>query len=220
MLKLDEELKLRFPDLAAPIVILDGVTVEPEKAELQDFKRQMEDEVRKTHDLETIKDAPLMRTYRDFYWKIEIDPTKDRPAAEALTRRILAGKSLPTINTLVDAYNLASVKSFIPMAAFDAEKVQGALLMRSAKAGEEFLGIGMRTPQVLKGNEPVVSDSEKLVAVYPYRDADSTKITLSTRKVLLMICGVPGVNLLTLEEAMGVAVDFITRFCGGSVVEV
>jgi DNA/RNA-binding domain of Phe-tRNA-synthetase-like protein len=220
MLKLEEGLKLRFPGLAAPIAILDGVTVELENPELQDFKRRLEDEVRQKYDLETIKDAPLMRSYRDFYWEIGIDPTKDRPAAEALVRRILAGKSLPTINSLVDAYNIASVKSFIPMAAFDAEKIRGELLMRPALAGEKFLGIGMRAPQVLKGNEPIVSDSEKLVAIYPYRDADSTKITLTTKKLLLMICGVPGVNLMTLEEAMSVAVDCITRFGGGSVVEV
>ncbi|MEW6222891.1 MAG: phenylalanine--tRNA ligase beta subunit-related protein [Candidatus Hadarchaeota archaeon] len=215
MLKMGEELQRRFPGLAAQLALVEGVTVEREKAELQEFKRQVEEEVKKSHDLATIKDHPLMRAYRDFYWRIEIDPTKDRPAAEALVRRVLAGKPLPTINTFVDAYNLASVKSFIPMGAFDADKITGELLLRPALAGEEFLGIGMQVPQLLKGNEPVVADEEKLIAVYPYRDAESTKITASTKNVLLMICGVPGVETAKLEKALGVAVDIIARFCGG-----
>jgi DNA/RNA-binding domain of Phe-tRNA-synthetase-like protein len=217
MLKIVEELELLFPGLYAPTVILEGVTVETGKTELQEFKRNIVNEIRQKYYIDNVKDAPLMRAYRDFYWRIGIDPTKDRPAAEALVRRILAEKPIPTINTLVDAYNLASIKSFVPMAAFDAEKTKGELLMRLAKAGEEFSGIGMRVPQVLKGNEPVVSDQEKLVAIYPYRDADSTKITLGTKNVLLMICGAPRVELGTLDEALKVAVEYITRFCGGMV---
>ena len=141
---------------------------------------------------------------------------KIRPAAEALIRRILSGKGLPTINTLVDAYNLASAESCIALAAFDAEKIEGDLVMRFAEEGEKFLGIGMKSPKTLNGGEIVVADSRSLIAIYPYRDADHSKVTLETNRIYLMTCGVPGISLDKLKEAESLAVRYITKFCGGT----
>ena len=172
-------------------------------------------QVRERYDLGSLKDEPILRAYRDFFWRVGIDPTKNRPAAEALIRRILQGKTIPCINTLVDSYNLVSIKTEIALAAFDAEKLKGNLLMRFATEGEEFLGIGMEKPMRLQGIEIVVSDVEKLVAIYPHRDADDTKITEETKNVLLLVCGVPGIREETLLDAARVAIEYITRFCGG-----
>ena len=85
--------------------------------------------------------------------------------------------------------------------------------MRLARAGERFLGIGMGEPAVLKGVEVVVQDSEGLVAVYPYRDADATKVTTTTRDTCFMTCGVPGIERRTLVEAAETTKEFVERFC-------
>lgn len=215
MLSIQPELKQRFPGLQVLVCRVDGVKVEREKAELQRFKEEIVEEIKRTYDLATVKDTPIFRAYRDFFWSIGIDPTKNRPAAEALIRRILAGKPLPTINTLVDAYNLASIKSCISIGAFDAGRLRGDLVLRFARKGEEFTGIGMEKPLVLGGNEVVVSDSEKLIAIYPYRDANDTKVTETTRDVLLLICGAPRIEEEALKNCAQITVDCITRFCGG-----
>jgi DNA/RNA-binding domain of Phe-tRNA-synthetase-like protein len=189
------------------------VKIQKKDAELEKFKLEVMKQVRNEYDLDAVKDHPTFRAYRDFFWRIGIDPTKIRPAAEALIRRILAGKTLPCINTLVDAYNLASIKSRIALATFDADKLEGNLLMRFAQEGEQFYGIGMEKPLILKGGEIVVSDNEKLIAVYPYRDADNTKVTQETENILIVVCGVPGIPKETLENASRVALDYINRFC-------
>lgn len=98
-----------------------------------------------------VKDVPIFRLYRDFFWRLGIDPTKNRPAAETLVRRILAGKPVPSINSVVDAYNLASVKTLVALAVFDADKLRRELMLRFARVGEEFLGIGMEKPLHLSG---------------------------------------------------------------------
>jgi len=213
--KIDVQLKTRFPDLKVLACEIKGVKVEKWNVELEKFEGQIINHVRERYDLESLKDGLTFRAYRDFFWKIGIDPTKIRPAAEALIRRVLAGRTIPRINTLVDAYNLASIKTEIALAAFDADKLKGELVMRFAEKGEEFLGIGMEKPMSLKGGEIVVSDSEKLVAVYPYRDADNTKITEKTKNVMLLVCGVPGIGEETLQNAGQVALEYITRFCNG-----
>lgn len=182
---------------------------------LRKFVEQISEETRKQYNLESLKDVPVLRAYRDFFWKVGIDPTKVRPAAEALIRRILLGKPIPIINNLVDAYNLASIKTCIALAAFDRDLLKGELLMRPAGRGDRFMGIGMQEPKELAGGEIVVADDEKLVAIYPYRDAEQTKISSSTENVLLLICGVPGIRWDTLAEAGEVAIEYVTRFCGG-----
>ena len=85
--------------------------------------------------------------------------------------------------------------------------------MRFASKGEEFLGIGMNKPLILSGGEIVMADSSRLVAIYPYRDADYSKITLRTKDLMLVSCGAPGIPLDRLNEAAVKASEFVTRFC-------
>jgi len=214
-LKIDAQLKTRFSDLTVLTCNVKDVKVEKQNVELEKFKDEITEKVREKYELDSVKNLPTFRAYRDFFWRVGIDPTKNRPAAEALIRRILRGRTIPRINTLVDAYNLASVKTEIALAAFDANKLKGDFLMRFAEKGEKFLGIGMEKLMLLQGGEIVVSDSEKLVAIYPYRDADNTKITEKTKNVILLVCGVPTIGKETLQNAAQVALEYITRFCGG-----
>ena len=214
-LKIDSKLKTRFPNLTAYILHIKNVKVQKRDAELEKFKADVMRQVREEYNLDTLKDQPIFRAYRDFFWRVGIDPTKNRPAAEALIRRILGGKTIPCINTLVDAYNLASIKSRVALASFDAKKLEGGLFMRFAEEGEQFLGIAMEKPLILKGGEIVVTDNEKLVAVYPYRDADNTKVTDETENVALVVCGAPGINEEILKIASQVALKYILRFCDG-----
>ncbi|MCS7133136.1 MAG: phenylalanine--tRNA ligase beta subunit-related protein [Aigarchaeota archaeon] len=212
-LAIDERVRERFPDLVVLVTEIRDVRVRENSDELEKFKLEVYERVKSRYNLESLKDDPTVRLYRDFFWRMGIDPTKIRPAAEALIRRILGGEGLPTINTLVDAYNLASAESCIALAAFDADKVEGDMLMRFAEEGETFLGIGMREPKILKGGELVVSDSKRLIAIYPYRDADYSKITLQTKNVYLMTCGVPGLSSERLRKAEELAIKYITKFC-------
>ncbi len=217
MIPISEELRGRFPELMAMGWLLRDVRVGRVSPELEEFKDEVRSRTRENYDLARLKDDRVFRCYRDFFWRIGIDPTKTRPASEALIRRILQGKRLPRINTLVDAYNLASMDSGIALAAFDADKLKGRPRMRFARRGEGFLGIGMNKEMTLDGGEIVMEDDEKLIAVYPYRDAENTKVALDTRNVMLVACGVPGIGEEHLLKAGKIGSRYITRFCGGRI---
>jgi len=215
-LRLDADLGAKFPGLHTIVTHIRDVRIAQQNRDLETFKTQVFTETQKKWNIDDLKDNPVFRSYRDFFWKVKVDPTKTRPASEALVRRILRGSPLPTINTLVDAYNLASVTTTIPFGAFDADKMRGISIMREAKPGEEFLGIGMDKPLQLSGGEAVIQDDDRLVAVYPYRDAEYSKVTTTTRNLMLLTCGVPGIGVAELEKAEAVCVGYITRFCGGA----
>jgi len=214
-IELSKEVQEKFADLTVKPLLIKGVTVENTRPELEKFKKTVSDAINSDYTIDVIKDAPIIRMYRDFYWRAGIDPTKIRPASEALIRRVLKDKPLPRINTLVDTYNLASMKTNMALAAFDAETIAGTLEMRMAKQGEKFIGIGMQKPLVLKGKEPVLVDEEKTIAVYPYRDSDETKVTLETKDTIILVCGVPGITPAMIEKTTVLTAEYITRFCGG-----
>ncbi len=214
MIEIDPDLHREFSGLAIGAWTVRGVRIRERDEELEGRKREAEGQIRKRFTLESLKDHPVFRAYRDFYWRLGIDPTKDRPAGEALVRRILAGKPLPTINTAVDCYNLASAETGVAMGAYDLSKLSGKLKLRRGNPSEEFLGIGFSSPARLKGGEPVLSDGEKIVAVYPYRDSELTKVTMETREILILSCGVPGVPLELIQQAGEKAVGYLRRFCG------
>jgi DNA/RNA-binding domain of Phe-tRNA-synthetase-like protein len=195
---------------------LEGVRIVQFLPQLQQEKEKVSLDARSAYSLETLKDQHPIRAYRDFFWRAGIDPTKNRPASEALIRRILSGKPLPTINTLVDSYNLASIRSGVPIAAFDGGKIRGDLKMRFAKKGEEFLGIGMIEPMRLNGNEIVIQDEVGLTAVYPYRDADRTKIGAESSVAVLLFCGAPGIENGLLRSAAEWCIKYVMMFCDGT----
>jgi DNA/RNA-binding domain of Phe-tRNA-synthetase-like protein len=216
-LNITEELKEEYLGLEAQLIQIEGIEVEKSNPSLEDLKESVFERIRDRWDLEELKELTLFRAYRDFFWSMGVDPTKIRPASEALIRRVLRGREIPRINTLVDSYNLASIETGIPLAAFDRSKLEGKLLMRRAEEGESFLGIGMEDEMILEGGETVVADGEKLIAIYPYRDAESSKVTTSTKDVLLMVCGAPQVDRGVLTDAGNTAIDYIKKFCDGEI---
>ncbi len=214
-LPLSSSLIDKFPGLAAQIINFKDVSINRESDELEEYKEEIYSETRSRWEIEKLRDDPDFRAYRDFFWRLGTDPTKNRPAAEALIRRVLNGRPIPKINTWVDAYNLVSIQTAIPIASFDADLLVGNLLMREADSGEELLGIAMKRPVVLKGGEAVIQDDEGLVAIYPFRDADHSKVTGNTKNVLMLLCGAPNITLEKLDTSVGVAESVLTRFCDG-----
>ncbi len=209
----DEGVARDYPDLELVLRVVDGFEVTRENEELEVHKRKLEEAVRAEGTADTIKEEPRVAAYRRFFWSLGIDPTKTRPAAEALVRRIARGNPLPTINTAVDAYNVASVETRVAFAAFDVARLHGDLFMRYARECEPFAGIGMDRPKMLTGNELVIDDGEVLVAIYPYRDADASKLTEGTTASVVLGCGVPGLWGRDLLEATERAVELLERYC-------
>ena len=68
------------------------------------------EEYRSTLTTESIKQLSAIEATRRVYKVCGKDPSRYRPAAEALMRRMLQGKELYQIDTLVDLINLASIR--------------------------------------------------------------------------------------------------------------
>jgi DNA/RNA-binding domain of Phe-tRNA-synthetase-like protein len=67
---------------------------------------------------------------RELYRSFGIDPTHTRPSSEALLRRLLQGKPFPQILNAVDLCNLLSLRFLLPLGLYDAERIQGSVVLR------------------------------------------------------------------------------------------
>ncbi|MBS7648972.1 MAG: phenylalanine--tRNA ligase beta subunit-related protein [Candidatus Bathyarchaeia archaeon] len=216
-----QKIKDDFSEPNVLAIMIKGLKVKKRDQYLEYLKADVIREVKSKYTISSLKDIPSIRAYRDFFWKIGIDPTKSRPAAEALLRRLLSGGKLPNINTFVDSLNLASIISEVAIGSFDARKIAGEVItIRYANRGEEFYGIGMDKPIQLEGREIVLSDDSGLIAIYPYRDCERTKITEETQSAILIFCGVPGIRSELLHKAMNITTELIIKFCGGLTIPV
>ena len=81
----------------------------PYSAELWQEIHALEDRLRQTLSTETLKEQPGIAATRRVYKACGKDPSRYRPASEQLIRRMLQGKELYQIDTLVDLVNLASI---------------------------------------------------------------------------------------------------------------
>ena len=139
---------------------------------------------------ETVKLMPSIAATRKVYKACGKDPSRYRPSSEALIRRMLQGKELYRIDTMVDLINLASIKHGYSIGGFDADKFVGdTITLGVGRAGEPYEGIGRGTINI--EGLPVYRDAQGGVGT-PTSDNERTKMDLSTVRTLVVINGYDG----------------------------
>ena len=100
----------------------------PYCAELWEEIHQLEERFRRELTTESLKELSGIAATRRVYKACGKDPSRYRPASEQLIRRMLQGKELYQIDTLVDLVNLASIAFGYSIGGFDADKFVGDTL--------------------------------------------------------------------------------------------
>jgi len=191
------------------------VKTEKDNKQIEEELKKVEEKY-KSENPESLKNNPVIRAYRDFYWKIGIDPTKIRPSGEALRRRVSRNAKLPRINNVVDAGNIASTETLVPIGLYDMDKVKGNPMIMLSKGNEIFYGIGKQEPEKLNPNIPIMIDEEgKVMHIYPHRDSTLTNITLDTENVLIVAAGVPGVEKSLVITAAKLTAELLVKYANG-----
>ena len=132
---------------------------------------------------ESLKEMTSIAATRRIYKACGKDPSRYRPASEALIRRILQGKELYQRDTLV----------------FDADKFVGdTLTLGIGREGEPYEGIGRGMINI--HGLPVYRDAQGGVGT-PTSDHERTKMTIDTTHLLVLINGYDGNEQRVRENA-------------------
>ena len=159
---------------------------------------------------ESLKEITSIAATRRVYKACGKDPSRYRPASEALIRRVLQGKQLYQLNTLVDLVNLASIVFGYSIGGFDAEKFEGdTLTLGVGRAGEPYEGIG-RGMLNIEGL-PVYRDAKGGVGT-PTSDNERTKISEDTSHLVVLINGYDGNEQRVRQNAEYIQ-DLLRKYC-------
>ncbi len=136
-----------------------------------------------------VLESPQVEATRKAYKALGKDPARYRGSAEALLRRVVAGKGLPQINAVVDTINLVSVESRLPVGLYDLGHVVGEIVFRAGVAGETYKGIGKYDLNL--EDLPLFADTAG-----PHgsatSDSERTMVTAATKEVLAVIVSFGG----------------------------
>ena len=165
---------------------------------------------------ESLKDISGIAATRRVYRACGKDPSRYRPASEALIRRVLQGKSLYQIDTLVDMINLASIAYGYSIGGFDADKFVGdTLTLGIGGKDEPYEGIGRGMINI--EGLPVYRDAKGGVGT-PTSDNERTKIGIGTRHLFVLINGYDG-NEENVRANAAFIQELLKKYCssdGGS----
>lgn len=164
-------------------------------------------EYRKTAKIKDINQfLPILAT-RNTYKKLGKDPNRYRPAGEALRRRILKVEDLYQINSLVDAINLISLKTGYSIGGFDADLIHGKVELGVGQKNEKFEAIARGFLNI--EGLPVYRDEKGGIGT-PTSDEERTKISLQTKKLLMLINAYSGTD--GLNDAVEYAQEVLRKY--------
>jgi DNA/RNA-binding domain of Phe-tRNA-synthetase-like protein len=134
--------------------------------------------------VDDIRDLPAIQAAKTAYRALGKDPSRYRPSAEALTRRVVSGKGLCRINNIVDVLNLVSIKYGFSIGGYDRKAIEGAIEMAAGRPGEPYQAIGRGALNI--ENLPVLRDARGAFGT-PTSDSERTMVSGQTRHFLMVV---------------------------------
>lgn len=156
---------------------------------LEEQLRVCEERIARLAEPRAVLESPAILATRAGYKALGKDPARYRGSAEALLRRLIAGKGLPRINPVVDIINLVSVESRLSIGLYDLAHVQGDIVFRAGRAGETYKGIGKYDLNL--EDLPLFADALGPHGS-PTSDSERTMVTDATANVLAILISFGG----------------------------
>jgi len=218
-LRVADDVFALFPGLVVGVVTARGVRNSSGDGSITAMLREEEARLRSTIGSVSITEHPRVAPWREAYRAFGAKP-KDNPSSiENLIRRVTRGGSLPSINTLVDLYNVISLRHLLPAGGEDLDQIRGEIILTRAGAAEapvRLLGEADERPP--HPGEVIYRDEVGAICRrLNWKEADRTRLTPETRNAVLVIEGIPPISAAEVRSAVTDLAHLITAYCGGEV---
>ncbi len=174
--------------------------------ELAALRARVVERVAARYQLATLSTHPTVAAMRALFRAAGCDPTRYRPASEALLRRLLKGNELPAIQPLVDVNNCLSAELAVPCCVMAEGTFTPPFTFRAGVAGEQY--DSLRGGPFNLAAKPVLADTEGPLDV-PVTGSQRVKVQAQTRRALLVSYLPHGV--LTPEEVERVLASLVAE---------
>ncbi len=178
----------------------------------QEFVK-LQGKVADAYNLQILPKLPRVLAVRNMYKKLDFDPSRYRPASEALVRRVLQKKDLYYVNSAVDVNNYCSIKYMLPFGLYDVDQIVGDIVYKRADDGS-YTNIAGN--EISTDHKPFLTDAAGVFG-NPTSDARRTAVTLTTRNLLAVVYADESVTTGELNEILDFAGNMFVCYNGGKV---
>lgn len=151
---------------------------------------------------------------RALYRSFGMEPSRHRPSSEALLRRVLQGRDLYRLGSVVDACNLASLSFLLPIGLYDLASLQGDVALTVGAAGDAYAGI--RKEEVNVGGRLALYDRAGPFGS-PTSDSSRTSVTEATVDLLAVIMATGALPASMMVGRLDLLAGLLERHCGAQV---
>jgi len=155
----------------------------------------------------------VLEEYHQINKKMNLDDQRYPNAVTNLISLIKQKGKLPQINTVVDIYNALSVESGIAMATHDIDKLNGKIVIRLSKEGEEFTALD-GTTEKLKCGEVIYADDSRILGRFS-KQCQHTITTVDTKDLVLIGFANRKITDEDMDKAFLQTGELITKYNGG-----
>lgn len=197
-IKISDEVGERHKDLKIGVVFVQGFDNSKYPDDIRIMKRNAESYVKFQFRARELREHSRLKAWREVYKGYG---GEGGCSAEWLIERVLKKGELPSVNALVDIYNLVSAREVIPIGGSDTDKVKGGIILKLSPGEEKFVAIGGKEEKTKKG-EIVYADDEKILCrMLNSNDCDATKFTEETKNVVLLLEALGGDDMAGVKRA-------------------
>lgn len=139
-------------------------------------------------DLSSVKEEAVVQGYMDLLKEVGRSVKKNPPTILALIKNIQSRGFLPTINSVIDIYNVECLRSFLAIGGHDLDKIQGPIEFTVSQKEDIFLPI-LSTEKKVSETDPVYRDCQGVLAWLDVRDSEHYKFEDQTRNAIFIIQG-------------------------------
>ena len=160
------------------------LSVGEDQSGLADLRARVTTEVRERFsEPAAIAAHPPVAAMRKLFRGAGCDPTRYRPASEALLRRLVKGAELPAIHPLVDVNNCLSAELAVPCCVMKEGSLGSSLVFRPGAAGESYESL--RGPFNAEGKPLLVDEIGPIDT--PITGSERVKVHSETEKAWLVV---------------------------------
>ena len=191
-----------------------SVRIQSSDEKIKSFSESIIRTIQAEQSIDKVSKSPTIKAAKEAYRKLGKDPSRYRPSAEALTRRVVNGKGLYKVNNVVDILNLISLESGFSIGGYDATKIDGDIEFGIGRELEPYSAIGRGELNI--ANLPLFRDSLGAFGS-PTSDSLRTMVTDSTTQFLMIIIDFDGNE--SLNSVMARTEELYKRFGVASLIE-
>ncbi|RNB85681.1 B3/B4 domain-containing protein [Brevibacillus panacihumi] len=212
---MDSSITKRLPNISLGVLQYRDVTVSDSPKMLQGRINLFVENLRLENELARLTEIPGIREWRACLKQAGTDPSRYRPSAEALLRRLLQGNPFFWVNSAVDVNNFFSVLHALPLGIYDAAQIEGDVSFRLGTADDRYEGLNGR--EVSMENKPLLADGLGAFGS-PIVDSKRTCVTEQSRDLLHVIFFHDQFDSAKQDEILGSVGRMFTEINGGELV--